>query len=405
MKQRHLYQILLFSFLTMFLHKVSAQDLTKIAEELMAKDNIPEMAFAIVTKDNVLIQNVLGHHKITELNERPNANIKDFFHLGSNTKAITGFISACLVEDCKIKWDTKFFDLFSELKNQSHPDYYRITLEDLLSHRARIQPFTSGVEFQKCPEFTGNKQERRTKFAEFVLTLPPVENDNVYHYSNAGFSIAAVMLEKVSGKSWEELCIEILKEKLKIDFAFGWPNRNFENQPYGHWNDHGEIIPIPPEIEYNLSCIEPAGDLSMNIENYIKFIQLNIKGLSKENTILKSETIEYLHTARIDYAIGWGNTVTDEKQISSHAGSDGTFLVYAAIDRVKLIAYIIMLNIGSESANKGVAEMFHELKEWLKSQFSYKNVFEAVEKGTSDDVRSFPDKGTDIISKAAINKN
>jgi CubicO group peptidase (beta-lactamase class C family) len=266
-------KILLIIFLALSFNTILAQDFTKVAKDIMVRDSIPEMIFAVITKDSILIQNALGHHKITELNEKPNASINDFFHLGSNTKAITGFLAACLVEKDLIKWDTRFFDLFPELKNKSNPEYYNITLENLLTHRARIHPYTSGEENRKNPEFAGNKQERRAKFAEFVLTLPPVENNENFNYSNAGYSIAAVMLEKVSGKSWEELCTEILKEKLMIDFAFGWPNRNYENQPFGHWNDNGIIVPIPPETEYDLSLIEPGGDLSMNIGNFIKFIQ------------------------------------------------------------------------------------------------------------------------------------
>jgi len=363
-----IYKIMSIIVLVMFFTIVSAQDLTIVAKDIIKRNGIPEMSFAVINRDSILILNTLGHRKISDLNEKPNANVKDFFHIGSNTKAITGFIAAYLVEKDKIKWDTKFFDLFPELKRKSNPEYYNITLEDLFTHRARIQPFTSGEEFKNCPEFTGNKQEKRSKFVEFVLTVPPVESNVNYNYSNAGYSMAAVMLEKVSGKSWEELCTEILKEKLKIDFAFGWPNRNYENQPYGHIVDNGELIPLPPETEYDLSLIEPAGDLSMNIENYVKFIQLNIKGLSKENTILKPETFEYLHTANNEYAIGWANNVTDRRQISSHAGSDGTFFAYTVIDREKKIGYIVMINCGSGSAQRGVGEMFNELKKWSLTQ-------------------------------------
>ena len=204
--------VIIISFLTF--NEIKAQDFQKIAENIMVKDSIPEMTFAIVTKDSFLIKKVLGHHKITELNEKSNANINDYFHLGSNTKAITGFIAGYLVDKSKIEWDTKFFDLFPELKKKSNKDYHNITLQDLLTHRANIQPFTSGTEFQKLPNLKGNKQQKRQKFARYVLTLSAVHNNTNFNYSNAGYSIATIMLEKVSGKSWESLCKEILKSNL-----------------------------------------------------------------------------------------------------------------------------------------------------------------------------------------------
>lgn len=361
-------KIVLITFLIINFNFIDAQDVTKIADSIMIKDTIPEMTFAVVTKDSVLIKSVLGHHKITEWTQKPNAKITDLFHLGSNTKAITGFIAATLVERNKINWNTKFFDLFPDLKNKSNSKYDNITLEDLLSHRAKVQPFTNGAEYQKLPKFIGSKQQRRTKFAEYILTLPRVENGASYNYSNAGYSIAAMMLEKVSGKSWEDLVIEILKGKLNIDFAFGWPNRNEENQPFGHWIENGKLASVSPNTDYNLSMAEPAGDLSMNIENYAKFIQLNIEGISGKDNFLRSEIYKFLHTAKDEYAIGWGNYLKDGQQISEHAGSDGTFFSYVQIDRKKNIGYIIIVNNGSKSAQKGVFKMLDILKKKYNKQ-------------------------------------
>ena len=354
-------KILLIIILVTSVPKINAQDFEKIAKEIMVKDTIPAMTFAIITEDSITIKKVLGHHKITEINEKSNVTIDDYFHLGSLTKAITGFIAGYLVDRDKIQWDTKLFELFPKLKKKSNNNYHSITLEDLLTHRANIQPFNDTREFQKLPKFKGNKQQKRAEFSKYVLTLKPVDNTTSYNYSNAGYSIAAMMLEKVSGKSWEDLCLEILKSEMKIDFVFGWPNRNLKNQPFGHWVEKGNIVPVYPDVDYELSLVEPAGNISMSIGNYAKFIQINMKGLSKKNKFLKSKTYKFLHTAKSDYAIGWGNITKDDKQMSLHSGSDGTFFSRAVIDRKKLIAYVVFVNSGTISARSGVIEMMNEL--------------------------------------------
>ena len=358
-------KILLIIILVTSVQKINAQDFEKIANEIMVKNTIPAMAFAVITEDSITIKKVLGHHKITEINEKSNVNIDDYFHLGSNTKAITGFIAGYLVDRDKIQWDTKLFELFPKLKNKSNNDYHSITLEDLLTHQANIQPFNDTREFQKLPKFKGNKQQKRAEFSKYVLTLKPVDTTNTttsYNYSNAGYSIAAMMLEKVSGKSWEDLCLEILKSEMNIDFVFGWPNRNLKNQPFGHWVEKGNIVPVYPDVDYELSLVEPAGNISMNIGNYAKFIQINMKGLAKKNKFLKSKTYKFLHTAKSDYAIGWGNITKDDKQMSLHSGSDGTFFSRAVIDRKKSIAYVVFVNSATKSAQSGVYEMINELK-------------------------------------------
>lgn len=350
--------VLFFGFLaTNFTY---AQNSIKIAEKIIKENDIPEMAFAVITKDSILIQEVVGFHQIKD--KQSNAKISDYFHLGSNTKAITGFIAAKLVEEQKINWDTKYFDLFPHLKNTSNNAYSNITLVDLLTHRANIQPYTSGNEYQKLPVFSGNKKNKRQQFSEYVLTQNPINNASVFNYSNAGYSIAAMMLEKVSNKSWEELIITYLRNDLELSVIFGWPNRNYDNQPYGHWIENNNLVAISPNIQYDLSLAEPAGDLSMNIKDYSKFIQLNIEGLAGINNFLTATTYNFIHSSNNDYAIGWGNYTDNDEQISEHTGSDGTFFSYTQIDRKKLIGYIVLVNSGSETAQKGVFKMINYLK-------------------------------------------
>lgn len=186
----------------LLLQTLQAQNLKKIADSLRVENNIPEIGFAVISPDSILEINVSGYHRIDIQNEKTKAKLSDYFHLGSDTKAITGFVAACLIKNNKIKWTTKFFDLFPDWKKQSNPAYYAVTLSDLLSHRARIQPYTSGLEYAELPEFKGDKSEQRKQFSKYLLKEKPVKDTTaIYHYSNADYTIAALMLEKVTGKT------------------------------------------------------------------------------------------------------------------------------------------------------------------------------------------------------------
>lgn len=110
-----LHKIVIVSFLFFSLPSKS-QNLTKIADSIRIKNNIPEMAFAVISATNIIEKQVIGFHKISANTNAEKAQINDYFHLGSNTKAITGFIAATLVEQKKLNWNTKFFDLFPEWK-------------------------------------------------------------------------------------------------------------------------------------------------------------------------------------------------------------------------------------------------------------------------------------------------
>jgi D-alanyl-D-alanine carboxypeptidase len=334
---------------------LKAQDLTKVGDSLMRVYQIPELGFAVLKADTILEMKTLGHHRNDLIDQSNKANLSDYLHLGSNTKAITGFIAAWLVERKKLMWTTKFFDLFPELKKGSNPAYLDITLADLLSHRARVQPFLKGEDFEKLPSFKGAVSERRKAFVGWLLKQTPVAEDaEPYHYSNAGYSIATLMLEKVSNKTWEELVEEVLHKQLKLNYKMGWPNLKDANQPWGHWIEGGVLVPVKPDVNYKLALVEPAGDISMPILDYAKFIQMNLQGLTGKDNYLKSETYRYLHFGIKDYSIGWINTTTDQVQVSDHTGSAGTFFSYAFLYASKNTAYIILINNGTPKGEEGL---------------------------------------------------
>jgi CubicO group peptidase (beta-lactamase class C family) len=350
-----------------FLSFVSnAQSLYQITDSIRRKHHLPELACAVVSADKIIDITTTGYHRIDKQDAEDTAKLTDHFHLGSNTKAITGFIAAMLVEQGKLKWDTKFFDLYPGLKKEANPAYANITLQQLLSHRAGIQPFTNG-EKEKAPHSNGSKSEQRLEFAKYVLKMPPVHPDkyNVYDYSggeyvysNAGYSIASLMLEKAAGKSWEEL-VQDLAKQLQVNIGFGWPNLVDNNQPWGHdEGDNGKLTPLPGNIPYNLDLLEPAGDINMSLPDYSGFIRLQLQGLNGKDGIIKASTYQFLHFGLKAYSIGWGNGISKtKKRYSFHEGSAGTYhvvtLIYPDEDR----AFLIFCNASNDDLDKAKDEL------------------------------------------------
>ena len=67
--------------------------------------NIPAVAYGVIRNDSIIVLNVLGYRDI-ETKEK--AQLTDYFHIGSNTKSFTAFLSGRLVDVGKINWETKF---------------------------------------------------------------------------------------------------------------------------------------------------------------------------------------------------------------------------------------------------------------------------------------------------------
>ncbi|WP_212564619.1 serine hydrolase [Pontibacter indicus] len=116
------------SFFVAFLScAAQGQNLQNTAVHIREVHQIPALAYAVVTPDSVLELDVIGYNRAGAVDEANPVAISDYFHIGSNTKAITGFVAAYLVENGKIEWATKFFDLFPEWKKVSNPAFHDIS--------------------------------------------------------------------------------------------------------------------------------------------------------------------------------------------------------------------------------------------------------------------------------------
>lgn len=333
----------------------------QFADSIRKAYHIPEISYAVIDSKNTFEIEALGKHSSELLDA---ATLNDRFHIGSNTKAMTAFIIAKYVEKGKLKWTTNFFELFPELKNNSKSEYLNITLQDLLSHRAGIQPF-QGENDPKIPSFNGTKQDKRNQFGQFVLTLEPVKTDatNPFVYSNAGYTLATLMLEKVTGKSWEQLVERVFNKDLKLNVKLSWPENQNQKDTWGHSFENGKLTPIPSTIDYHLDYTEPAGDINIRLIDYIKFIQLNLEGLSGKNNYLKTETYKFIHKGFENYSIGWYNIYENNAALSTHSGTAGTYYSLVHIDRIKNKAYIIFTNSFNTETQQGVRLLMRKLKE------------------------------------------
>ncbi len=327
--------------------------LLDILDDAKKEFNIPALGAIILNSNSIIDKAIIG---VRSIDSNQEATFNDHFHLGSNTKAITGFIAGKLVEDRVISWDTRFFDLFPELKNGSREDYYHITLSDLLSHQSLVLPVKSGAAslMEKIPELAGDIRDRRLKFCEYILKEAPDRPFfKTYTYSNTGYVLAASMLEKASGLSWEELVQEILVDDLKLSANVGWPIDIGDDQPRGHLpgsyvgKESDDLTIYDTDYHYeNDDILNPAGDLNMHILGYASYIQLNLQGINGIDNYLSSSTYKYLHFGIPHYAIGWVNSRKGDVTISQHSGSKGNFFCHTYIVVEKDMAIIVFANSG-----------------------------------------------------------
>jgi D-alanyl-D-alanine carboxypeptidase len=334
-------------------------DLQNVLDTFILNHKIPAIAVGVVKLDT-LICGVSGANKMKDGHP---IQLSSLFHLGSNTKAITSFMAAKLVEEGKIRWNSKLIEVIPKLKKAMNPKFKDITLEQLFAHTAGIKAYTSSVEFSTLPPFKGNSHQQKMAFAAYTLAHDTLLTLGNYVYSNGGYSLAALMMEKVSKKTWEELIKKTFADLTISQYVIGFPNRVSANNIWGHWlNGTDTLQAVTPENPYKLeTIIAPAGDISMNILDYSKFIQGHLQGLCGNDNYLKATSYHTMHFGKDTYALAWGNGKNANGLVSTHNGSAGTFYCHTMLYKEKKIAIIVITNAVTPNTDDLVQSMRRQL--------------------------------------------
>ena len=342
----------------------SGQTLLEAAESIRVIRGVPGIVYAVFSKDSIIDFQVLGY-RVFKLKDTIESS--DRFNIGTNTTAITAYIAARLVEAGKIKWTTKLLEVYPGFSSKTLPVYKTIRFQDLLSSRTRVQPFMEMSEWFKIPETKGNIVSKRRAFTYWILQRKP-NMDNFLQkkivFSLAGYVMAASMMEKVTGKSWEDLVTEYVRKPLNISLRYSWPNRMNAAAPAGHWYQGGSFHSEDPDTWVKVHpVLYPGQGISISMPDYIKFMQMNLRGLSGGKTHLSQADFEFLYFGLQDFSMGWNNGSYNNQSFAFHEGLSLLFNCRTEILKEKDRAIIVMCNSGDKDGRGAVLDLTRLLEE------------------------------------------
>jgi CubicO group peptidase (beta-lactamase class C family) len=199
---------------------------------------------------------------------------------------------------------------------------------------------------------SGSPAEQRWALLFWILRRKPAAPPGSKMLnSNAGVAMAAAMLEQVTGESWESTIQKKLFQPLQIRGGFNWPAVDEPNQPWGHLQSGKSFKPHDPHDSYHvMQYLAPAGAAQVSIGDYGRFLQMHLQGLSGKDTLVKADTMRYLHTPVGGAALGWGVGNKDGVEVHGHSGSAGTFFVITRMWPARGLAIAVVTNAGGDQA-------------------------------------------------------
>jgi CubicO group peptidase (beta-lactamase class C family) len=278
-------------------------------------------------------------------------------------KSMTAMLAASIVDSGLIGWDSTVAGVLPDLTG-IRSEYAAVTLDDLLRHRAGVIPMQDSADVAAVPPLTGTLPEQRLQFTAWALSQPPaLPPRTASEYTNAGYVIAAAMLERVTGRGYEELLTTRILRPLGIDSVFGWPARNGAPQPWGHTVAGGIRVPNDPDDPNNYfpAPLTPAGNISLTMTEYVRYVQVHMQALQGHPTLVSGAGFARLHSLVEGYGLGWLQGMANGKEIIGHNGSAGTFYTFVIVERDGAKGVVVMANAESDSIDAAVVNLVLQL--------------------------------------------
>lgn len=330
------------------------EDSSVLLRSVLEERQVPSLAAAVVFGNEVRAAGAVG---VRKRGDDTLVTLQDKYHIGSCTKAMTASLAGILVERGLLAWDSSLEAIFPDL--MVHRGYRGVTLEQLLTHTGGFPANPHDDLWAAIREAKGSPQGvRETLVLPGLLGETPDHASGEFLYSNAGYTVAGAMLERVTGTPFEVLLTRDYFTPLgMLSAGFGAPAALGQvDHPYGHAPD-----PVDPGPEGdNPPAIAPAGTVHMSILDFAKHAAFHLSG---EPPLLSRETLEHLHTPRVPgYAYGWGVGKVAGDLTLSHAGSNTTFFALIELCPLKNRAIICATNTEPEAGEQACLAVLRRLR-------------------------------------------
>ena len=200
------------------------------------------------------------------------------FYIGSNTKPFTAIVVLQLVDEGRIELDAPIGDYLPGLITRGGD----ITVRLLLNMRSGLGNYGANPEFTKAYENNPDHiwtAEELVQYSNYTVSEPGER----FKYNNANYIILGLLIEKTTGRTYEEAVVSRIVSPLGLDHT-SLPTTADMPIPHAHGYrfEDGEVKDLTMFYPVELSWA--AGVIVSNVSDMLVFLEAFISGslLSKE---------------------------------------------------------------------------------------------------------------------------
>lgn len=265
------------------------------------------------------------------------ANCETNYRLASVTKQFTAMGILVLINQGKLNYDTKLTEVIPEF-----PEYGKdITIKNLMSHRSGLQPYNK-LYPEDAEKQLVDKEVLNLLIKQDSLLFPA---NSKFKYSNSGYAVLAMIIERVSGKSFKEFMDKEIFEKTGMANSTVYlKDLQIKNRAYGYkFNDT-----IYENKDQNIwSAIQGDGGIYSSVSDYVHW-DSSLYDETLVKTDLRNDAFsnwdENGKTDGKGYGFGWQIDIKNNRKYLMHGGSTTGFLNYSLRIPSEKISIVIYTN-------------------------------------------------------------
>jgi CubicO group peptidase (beta-lactamase class C family) len=363
-------------------HAATYASLDSTLDPYLARYDLPALAAAVVRDGRVIAAGAVGTRRVGATIP---VTINDRFHLGSDAKAMTALLAAMLVEEGTLRWDSTVGEVFPELAGSMDSGLRGVTLTQLLSHTSGVAPDNQafGDLVDKSVTQDGNLDELRYWLVREWGPQPLVSKPGTtFAYANMNYVIAGAIIERISGRTWDELITERVFTPLELRTAGLGAQSSLGrvDAPLGHAVVDGKTKAFlaGPNGD-NPPIMGSAGIAHMSVLDFARWAGWNAGQGKRGPQLVQAETLQKLHTPVIAmpskpdappgtppggaYALGWGQLSVDwaPSPLLYHGGSNGKNLAHVWVEPSRDFAIVVLTNISGQPVDDALRAVAAEL--------------------------------------------
>lgn len=257
--------------------------------------DVPGAALMIIKDGKPILTRCYG---LADVARKIPVETRTNFRLASFTKQFTAICIMMLQERGRLSYDLTLNDIFPD-----YPDYGKaITIRNLLNHTSGLIDYESLIPDTATIQVL-DRDILRMIMGQDSTYFPP---DAQYRYSNSGYALLAMIVEKLSGRSFTQFLKDNIFDPLgmtnTLAYEQGISEVNF--RAFGYANENGKLVFKDQSLT---SAVLGDGGIYSSVEDLFKWDQaLYTDKLVSFATLEQAFTPGILSDGtRLDYGFGW----------------------------------------------------------------------------------------------------